>query len=220
MRRGFDDAAVLRDLGFDHGFGTRDASTAELAPLALARQVHGEAAREVSGGEAQPEADALFTSAPGLAVGVWTADCVPILLAERSGRVVSAIHAGWRGSALQIAGKTVATLGARYAVDPADWIAVIGPHIGPCCYEVDEPVREAIAAPAAFSKGRRPGHYQLDLHALNRSQLLGAGLPPAHVVRVGGCTACDPGRYWSFRRAPGPGRMVHYIRKPAAQPSP
>jgi YfiH family protein len=202
-------------LGLDHGFGQRESAQHAPAGLALVRQVHGDRTlrvREPGGGR---EADALFTSEPGLAVGVWTADCVPILLAHVDGGAVAAVHAGWRGSALAIARKAVLAMAETLGFSARGFTALIGPHIGPCCYEVDGPVLDAIGDATVFSPGRRADRYQLDLEALNRKQLLEAGLRPERVARVGGCTACDASRYASFRRDGGGGRMLHYVRMPS-----
>src|ERR1700741_765853 len=101
----FERSSALLELGFDHGFGTRRSAQEAVSQLALARQVHGDRTIEALAPEAGRAADALFRRVPGLAVGVWTADCVPILLADSSRGGVAAIHAGWRGSAVGIAGK-------------------------------------------------------------------------------------------------------------------
>jgi polyphenol oxidase len=95
---------------------------------------------------------------------------------------------------------------------------VIGPHIGPCCYEVDEPVIAAVTEPAALRPGRRQGRAQLDLRELNRRQLVRAGIPESAVLHVPGCTACDAA-YASYRRDRTSERMLHYIQMPGALPS-
>lgn len=203
--------ALIR-LGFDHGFGTRTSADATVTGLVLAKQVHG--TRLLRAPELAPgsEADALFTSVPDVAVGVVTADCVPLLLVDRERRGVAAVHAGWRGSAAGIAERSTRAFSSAIGADPADLIAVIGPHIGPCCYEVDAPVREAISEPGVFRPAKRPDHYFLDLWELNAQQLVRAGVLRESVFRVGACTACDPGRYLSYRRDGAGGRMLHFVR--------
>ncbi len=156
-------------------------------------------------------ADALVALEPGLAVGVFTADCVPILLAHREGRGVAAVHAGWRGSGAQVARIAARALAESLSCETAELIAAIGPHVGPCCYEVDLPVLRAIEEPVVFAPGR-PGHAQLDLGLLNQLQLLRAGLPVDAITRVGGCTCCDSTRYLSYRRDGAGGRMLHFVR--------
>ena len=94
----------------------------------------------------------------------------------------------------------------------ADIAAAIGPGIGPCCYEVDAPVLNAIPERSVFHPAKRPDHAMLDLFALNRLQLIGAGVPARAIERVGGCTMCDPELYFSFRRDRIAGRMLHWGR--------
>ncbi len=205
----------LGALGVDHGFGTIQSESAEIASLHQVKQVHGKTLLEVPPLASDAEADALWTRKPGAAVAIRTADCVPILIAAPT--AVAAVHAGWRGSALQITAHVVAALCDALQVDPAEFTAVIGPHIGPCCYEVDAPVFEAVADGQVFQAADDPGHWKFDLHALNRRQLLVAGLKDARILRVGECTSCHPERYRSYRRDGTGGRMFHYIRCPRAR---
>ena len=199
-------------LGIEHGFGMLGSAEAAPPDVALARQVHGRALARAPFA-ARPDADAVWSDAPGAAVGVVTADCVPILVADTEGRFVCAIHAGWRGSAARIAAHTVRALARLTGVPPSRLAAAIGPHIGPCCYEVDEPVLAAIPERSVF-RPVRPGHAMLDLFALNRLQLVGAGVPAGRIERVGGCTSCDPDRYASYRRDKRAGRLLHFVCRP------
>lgn len=212
----FQRSEFLQELGIEHGFGTLHSGTAQVPGLFTARQVHGKTLVRVPCPTERPEADALWSDEPGIAVGVVTADCVPLLLVSVARPAVAAIHAGWRGSAARI-GEDVAKEFARVSrVHPSDLVAVMGPHIGACCYEVDEPVRRVIDAPSTFSAAERPGHYMLDLFELNRLQLLRAGVREDRIGRVGGCTACEESLYHSYRRDGRAGRMVHWVRVPEA----
>jgi YfiH family protein len=202
-------SAALSELGIDHGFAL---SPQDLPGLWRAQQVHGAALVEAPGIAPGTRADALFSTQPGCAVGIHTADCVPLLLVRRDGRAVAAVHAGWRGSAARIALRCVQQLCERLGGAPRDWLAAIGPHIGPCCYEVDEPVRAAIEQPDAFAPAAREGHFMLDLERVARAQLAQAGLAAHDVSRVGGCTRCDPRHYPSHRRDGSGERMLHYVR--------
>ena len=206
---------AMRDMGVEHGLGTRASQDAEVADVTFVRQVHGTRCLRVPAAMADAQADALFTTQPGLAVGVRTADCVPLLLVDVHFRAVAAVHAGWRGSAAGIAERTVVDLAADLGVQPADWIVAIGPHIGSCCYEVDRPVRDAIRDPEVLRPGSRPGHYDLDLLALNTLQLVRAGVQPENIHPVGGCTHCHSKVYASYRHDRTAERMVHYVRMPA-----
>lgn len=204
-----------------HGFGTR----ACVAPAALvrARQVHGRDVVRVT----QPadalvgDADALVCDVPGLAIGVVTADCLPVLIAAPSGAVAAA-HAGWRGLAAGVLAATVAAL-REIAPDADRAIAVIGPHIGASCYEVDEPVVRALAARFgaavdAALRETRAGHCEIDLARLARLDLEYAGLASERIAAIpDACTACDPERFYSFRRdGPGAGRLCHFVMARAA----
>lgn len=197
-----------------HGFGKRD--TAAPPGLRRPRQVHGVGVAIVRepGPEALGEADAVVSTHPQVAVGVVTADCVPILVASRDGRAVAAIHGGWRGLA---AGVIASGLAALRASTDDELVAAIGPHVGPCCYEVDAPVLDALGERfsgllAAASRPSRPGHHWLDLGAITR-----AALERADVVAIeslpGTCTACPGAPFFSVRRdGAETGRLVHWIR--------
>jgi polyphenol oxidase len=197
--------------GVEHGFGTRLSESAPLAELATVRQVHGTDVLRAPLGDREACADALWTSQAGLAVAVHTADCVPILLIDQGSRGVAAVHAGWRGSAARIAEHAVRVFGSAIGAAPRDLAAAVGPHIGPCCYEVDAPVILAVDDPGVFRDAVRPGHAYLDLRELNRRQLVRAGLSEESIWFVDGCTSCDR-RFHSYRREPGAGRMLHYVR--------
>ena len=204
-----------------HGFGTRDC----VAPAALvrARQVHGcDVVRVTQRADTLVgDADALVCDVPGLAIGVVTADCLPVLIAAPSGAVAAA-HAGWRGLAAGVLAATVAAL-REIAADADRAIAVIGPHVGASCYEVDEPVVRALAARfgdamAAALRATRAGHYEIDLARLARLALESAGLASERIAAIpDACTACDPERFHSFRRdGPGAGRLFHFVTASAS----
>ena len=203
-----------------HGFGTRNASPPE--PLVRPKQVHGRRVVDAAVCRAAappPEADAIVSADADLCIAIVTADCVPILLAAPDGAVVAAVHAGWRGLAAGVVAAGVAVLRERAECAAADCVAAIGPHIGPCCYEVDEPVLAALEiglGPPTRTSARatRAGHAQLDLGALCRAALRDAGLADACIgTGAVACTACDARRFHSYRRdGPRSGRLVHFIR--------
>ena len=200
---------ALLALGVEHALGTLE----EPPGVVVARQVHGtDLVRTPAAGTLT--ADALYTCEPGVAFGVRTADCVPILIADPERRVVAAIHAGLRGSAQGIAARAVQQLVGELSLDAASLVAAVGPHIGSCCYEVDDPVRDAIDDTTVFSDAGRERHYMLDLFELNKRQLVAAGVSPERVWRADICTQCDPRGYPSHRRDPRAGRMTHWLRLP------
>jgi YfiH family protein len=213
---------LLADCGVVHGFGVRGAP--EPADCVRPRQVHGARVMTVRAGATvtSEEADAVVSQVAGLHVGIVTADCVPVLVAESGGQRVAAIHAGWRGLAKGVVQEALQTL-VRAGASPPQLRAVVGPCIGVCCYEVDAPVLSALRArfgadmePAL--RPTRPGHALLDLGRLVRVELIAAGLEPAAVAAVeGACTRCDATRFHSYRRdGAQAGRLLHAISAAAA----
>jgi YfiH family protein len=169
-------------------------------------QVHGATVLAARAGRCG-EGDALTGEAPGLALEIATADCVPVLLV--GARRLGAVHAGWRGIAAGVVTAAVAAMGGD-----APTSAWIGPSIGPCCYEVDEPVADAVAAaaPGAPVVARRSGRGRpvLDLVAAVEAQLADAGV--ARIESVDVCTRCRPEWLWSYRRdGAGAGRNMALI---------
>jgi len=210
--------ALLSSIGVDHGFGLR--GLAELEGLRCPRQSHGVAvvtAGQCAGQGPPPEADAVVSEEIGVRIAVVTADCLPILLAGDRGRVVAAVHAGWRGLAGGVVGACLAALRKRLGKSET-LAAVIGPHIQKCCYEVGEPVLAAFEErfsemlPHAIRQSR-PGHARLDLGLLAREALRAEGVESDRIGFLEGtCTACDAERFYSYRRdGPETGRLVHFI---------
>lgn len=183
------------------------ASCPGLRPVCL-NQVHGNLVRTIRRDHdgARADADGMVTAAAGLALCVFSADCVPVLLRDAARAVIGALHAGWRGTLANIAAQGVRAmreLGAR----PASIDAALGPAIGVCCFEVDAELaaRFAREAPASRSHIRsgRPGKAYLDLRSIVREQLLAAGLDSARIATRGPCTRCANDRYFSRRAAAG-----------------
>ncbi len=198
-------------------------------------QVHGDKVLVIDDGaritsSCRPlEYDAVITSRTGLAVCVLTADCVPVLMTDPVRRLVAAVHAGWRGTALNISGQVLALCKERFGSRPEDIRTAIGPAIGPCCYEVDDTVRAAMvrhpARDACFSAGPEKGKWQLDLPLANRLQLEAAGIPGENIQMARLCTSCRSGEFYSHRGAGGKtGRLLNFILvhdhgQPAAGPA-
>lgn len=185
------------------------------------RQVHGARVGRAAADAADlGDADAAITTSIGAVVSVLTADCVPILLAADGGRVVAAIHAGWRGTAAGIVVATVRTLEGEDRVDPTSLHALIGPAIGACCYEVGDDVVAALRQRSALASGNaavgietgtaRP---HVDLRRANQVLLMEAGVAPERIEVVGPCTRCAADRYFSHRAARGgaTGRQLSWI---------
>ena len=198
------------------------------ARIVRAKQVHGNAVLRVDAGlvrrpgfprcllEKPAEFDAFITELPDVALVVSTADCLPILIHDPVRRAVAAVHAGWRGTAQRIAAEAVLAMQAAYGTDPADCRAVLGPGIRGCCFEVDAPVIEAMAAALpgweAHATPTRPGHCRLDLAGVNRAVLEEAGVRSDRIEDAGLCTACRTDLFFSHRAEKGrTGRMMNFI---------
>lgn len=151
--------------------------------------------------EVEPERDGIYTDEPGIALVCFAADCTPILLHDPVHRVIAAVHAGWRGTALGIAARCVEALTRDFGTDPGDLQAAIGPCIGSCCFETDRDVPEAMLAslgPEAERLIRPAGEkYFPDLKQLNALWLRRAGVSDLDVSCD--CTRCQPDRFWSHR---------------------
>jgi hypothetical protein len=184
------------------------ASAADLPcePLWL-EQVHGPTCIEADGATGRPRADGAVARHRGTVCAVLTADCLPVLLCDRAGTTVAALHAGWRGMAAGIVEAGVAAT----ALAPGRLMAWLGPAIGPRAYEVGEEVRAALSAadPGAFRPSARAGHWHADLCAVARSLLAAAGV--TEVYGGGRCTASEPAEFFSYRRDGTCGRMATLI---------
>jgi YfiH family protein len=169
-------------------------------------------------GRAVLRGDGMMTDVPGVFLGIQTADCVPVLVADVRRRAVAAFHAGWRGTLARIVERGIGAMRLRYGSRPEDLVAAIGPSIGPCCYSVGEEVRFEFESqfayarelfgeifdsdpvrdkyPLLFLTARAPGHsnigpqIHLNLWQANRRQLLDAGIPAKRITVIGECTAC------------------------------
>jgi YfiH family protein len=168
-------------------------------------QVHGRATHVLRGHEAQDqiielEGDALASRAAHLACAVRSADCVPVLLADRRSGAVAAAHAGWRGVVQGVVSSALEAL-RELAPDP-DLIAAIGPHISQAAFEVSSDVAEAILSasrdPNVVDRSASKPH--VDLRRVLRAELRSRGLADAAIDDVWGCTVLEPARFFSFRR--------------------
>jgi len=221
---GEDDAKIVAE---NRARFVRAVSGKNSGELATIRQFHSGMLRAIDGdhgalstkeGKAVLRGDGLVTDLRGLLLGVQTADCVPVLLADTRTRAVAAFHAGWRGTLARIVERGVGTMKLRYGSRPKDLVAAIGPAIGACCFAVGQEVRfefesQFAYAPTLFSEvydsdpirekypllfltARAPGHsnigpqIHLDLVEANRRQLLDAGLANSKISVVSECTAC------------------------------
>ena len=201
---------------------TRVAAFMGVAPGALktVRQVHSADVAIVRAPDRDPDgpADAMVTDVPGVALGILTADCMPILLADPQAGVVGAAHAGWRGARDGVIGSTLAAM-ERLGADRGRVVAAIGPTIAQENYEVGPELLEDFVAedPDAdrFFVGGTGDRLHFDLPGYGLHRLRAAGV--AHAEWVRHCTYRDPQRFFSFRRATHRqeadyGRLISVIR--------
>lgn len=188
--------------------------------LVFSRQVHEDTVRAVTGIDSlgdifRPvpyEADALVTTERNLPLIIFTADCVPVLLYDPVSRCVGACHAGWRGTVMDIAGKTVNAMISASGGTPSNIKAAIGPSISACCFETGREVAEAVdkvlggsgsisGGSGCFIKPKNNGKFMIDLKSVNRELLLRAGVEDITVSDE--CTMCCHEKYWSHRHTGG-----------------
>jgi YfiH family protein len=161
------------------------------------------------------EGDAMVADIPGTAIGIRTADCLPILVGDTRTGAVAAIHCGWRSLALGLAGKGVMALLELTGSSPGDLVAALGPSIGQRCYEVGPEVKgsfpEAHLDAGLFDL--REESLYMDLAAGAKTQMLSQGMTPDTIEEIVGCTSCDEDMFWSWRaRRDEEERMVSWIR--------
>jgi len=188
-----------------HGFGTRVADIpSRFSQLATLKQIHSSECIAAGGRAGElGRGDALLENSPGSVVAVKTADCIPILLADERRRAVAAVHAGWRGTAAEIARRAVEQMGERFGTAPGNLHAAIGPGIGACCYEVGPEVAERFGL---------VGRTHLDLTEINREQLLDSGVTAGRIYASRLCTMCLGAEFHSFRRdREAAGRLYSFI---------
>jgi polyphenol oxidase len=183
--------------------------------------------------------DGLITTAAGVLLGMKTADCFPVIVADRKRKAVGIFHAGWRGTVQRIVEKGVGEMRRQLGCDPENLVAVIGPGIGGCCFEIGEEVESEFDSQFAYSKElfedvfdswslktkypmlflnqRAPGHGEaamsrhLDLVKANWCQLLDAGVPAENIQSMNQCTACHTELFFSYRKEHVTGRMLAVV---------
>jgi hypothetical protein len=213
-------------------------------PLVTLRQIHSTVLVHPAAADAMREhpwkGDGMMTDEPGLLLGIQTADCIPVLVADRKRHAVAAFHAGWRGTVKRIVEAGVGRMRLEFGSRPEDLVAAIGPGIGACCYAIGDEVLSSFESqfvyarelfrevddydavhlkyPMLFLTQRAPGHspigpsLHLNLAEANRRQLLDAGLKPDAIQVVGGCTSCQRELFFSHRGSQGhAGRMLSVI---------
>lgn len=155
------------------------------------------------------EFDALVTSSPGVTLGILTADCLPILVADRKQKVIAAIHAGRNGTALRITAKVIKKMKEEFGSSSGDLLAALGPSVGICCYEIDD-----IAFRPEwklFSRSKEGSKWMVDLAQINIAQIKEQGVEEEHISSIPLCTRCCEDLFFSYRREGRTGRQLSFI---------
>lgn len=196
------------------------------ADLVAGSQVHGDRIEIVglkdrgrgalTGQSSLPGTDALVTGVARVPLSSYYADCVPVFLFEPQKKVIAVAHAGWKGTALRIAEKTLKKMADHFGVEPRNCLAGIGPSVGPCCYEIDkkvlDPFKESFPGIKELVVLSPPGRWRLDLWEANRRTLLDAGLRAENIMISRICTSCHRKKFYSYRGEGGnTGRMAALI---------
>ncbi|RJO67220.1 MAG: peptidoglycan editing factor PgeF [Myxococcales bacterium] len=205
LRAAIDEALALAGEGFARALTVKQVHGTDL--LVLDREV----AVPISDTLAL---DGMLTDRPGVLIGVKTADCLPVLIAERDGRAVAAAHGGWRGLLAGIVEKTAAALGREFGCRPERLQVALGPSARGCCYEVSPELAEQFKlayGPSVLREGQGKPH--LDLAAVAAEAARRAGVPAENIADVGACTICSESpRFYSWRRdGQKTGRLFSYI---------
>ncbi len=187
-----------------------------LNEIATLKQIHGDSVfiiKDKFNSDKEEKGDAIVSTVRNLGIGVYTADCLPILLADKKATVVAVVHAGWRGTLLQIAESTLLKMEKSFGLESNNVIAAIGPSIGRCCYEVGEDVATQYMNKfeywEAYLFKKNGSKYILDLREANRLSLTMAGVKDVEVIDI--CTKCNT-EFHSFRReGEGVGKQLSFI---------
>lgn len=204
----FDSLNLGRELGdndhnIDANLENLIATTGLSSPPHQSRQKHGSKAIWCTGlaDKQHAEADILLTDQAGTALAVRTADCLPILLADPKNGIAAAVHAGWRGTALQLAITAIRQMQSRGA-KAKNIIASLGPCIGPCCFTIDAVTANKLSTSVTGAEQyiNRDRGITANLREINALQLMSCGLTANHIEHINACTACDNKHFFSYRR--------------------
>lgn len=159
------------------------------------------------------EGDALITDKTKTAVGIFTADCVPVILVDNSKGVIAAIHSGWKGTKALIVSKTIERLQETYGSISKDIKVYIGPHIGGCCYEVSSDLIEEFTSEDIYCNIKISNKNKLDLQKCIMAQLMSKGIKETNISTTNICTACNKQyELYSYRFSQNKfGRMFSFV---------
>lgn len=194
------------------------------ANIATLSQIHSDQVRildeEAEEWNSSSTGDAMATRRTGIALGILTADCLPVLVADPDTGAIAAAHAGWRGTLARILSKTIAKMCIAFGSEPSRLLVAIGPGIRSCCYEVGPEVAELFkiefsGTPQLYSRKTDSGGVTLDLRCALEVQFSESGIEPDRVWDLGACTRCNSDEFFSYRsEGPRSGRMMAVIGRP------
>jgi len=167
--------------------------------------------------------DAIVTNRENLAICIKTADCVPVFIVDRAKKIIAAVHAGWKGTALEITAKVANLFFEKYDSSPRDILAAIGPAIGLCCFELDEEPAETFRKLNDHEEflfaGNSPGKWIVDLPEANRRQMINCGIPESNIDLSRLCTSCRQNLFFSYRGSGSiTGRQLNFIMIKGEEP--
>lgn len=220
LHNGDDSKAVCENrVKFCNGLGV------DAKKIVTTQQVHGDAILRIDTSylgrgaidyeDAIQETDGLITNLPNVPLMMFFADCVPILILDPIKKAIGICHAGWKGTVKKIAQKTVMAMADAFGSNPEDCLIGIGPSIGKCCFEVDEPVYKEfkLAFPTLDCKEISHDKWKIDLWQANRLQLESIGVKPANIEESKICTKCNAELFFSYRADGGKtGRIAAVIQ--------
>lgn len=179
--------------------------------LVTCKQVHSRNVRVVNDEPQRlyQQTDGLLTDRPGLVLGVFTADCLPIFLAEPSKRVVGILHSGWRGTVENILKEAVLLIRSNWGAEASGISVAIGPHIRQCCFQVGKEVAARFPPETVLERNQ---DFYVDLQKTVELQARECGIPGKNIKLSSSCTRCDP-RFYSYRRNQTEDRMLSFITK-------
>lgn len=180
--------------------------TLKVSEIIFMNQVHGDDVVCVDKTTQMPNCDAIISNQKGLALAVMVADCIPLLMYDERTQSIAAVHAGRKGTQLNIVSKTLNAMQEHFGVKPEEVNVYMGASIGACCYEVGIEVTQGLEKVLHVKENR----FFLDLPLANQHALLDAGVKAEHIYRQAVCTCCDT-RYFSYRREHQTGRFVGVI---------
>jgi YfiH family protein len=185
----------------------------DLDRLVLLHQVHQDRIFLVKGpGSSLPsplEYDAQMTNVSNIFLGILTADCVPIFVADQKKKAIAAIHAGRQGTALHITTKVLQKMKEEFGCQPEDLLIALGPSIGFCCYEIDEKVFSPEWEPFSIPVG--DGKWMIDLVRINIAQIEKEGIKEEQIFWIDLCTGCHRDLFFSNRKEGRTGRQLSFI---------